>query len=139
MTWEEKSTWLTGASLLAVTIWYFTATLGELGTTPVEAISYQWRLIVMVVVSVALIVVGSIVVAIANPKAAGRADERDVQINRFGEYVGGYVLGTGMVVALMLTMVEFDHFWIAQAIVVTLVVSEFVTIATKLLAYRRGI
>ena len=41
---------------------------------------------------------------------------RDRDNGRFGEYVGGIVLGVGMVVPFALTLAEFDYFWIANAI-----------------------
>ena len=63
---------------------------------------------------------------------------RDKDINRFGEYVGGIVLGVGMVVPLVLAMAEFDYFWIANAMYAAFVLSSLVSATVKLVAYRRG-
>ena len=74
-------------------------------------------------IGIALAIVGRIVVEIAGRIAAEiagdgdshEADVRDRDIGRFGEYFGGTVLGVGMVVPFVLTLAEFDYFWIANA------------------------
>ena len=65
-------------------------------------------------------------------------DVRDRDIGRFGEYFGGTVLGVGMVVPFVLTLAEFDYFWIANAMYLAFVLSALVGAVVKLVAYRRG-
>ena len=48
---------------------------------------------------------------------------RDRDIGRFGEYFAGTVLGVGMVVPFVLTLAEFDYFWIANAMYLAFVLS----------------
>ena len=45
---------------------------------------------------------------------AGKSDQRDKDINRFGEYVGGIVLSVCLLVPFGLAMAEGDYFWIAN-------------------------
>ena len=65
-------------------------------------------------------------------------DVRDRDIGRFGEYFAGTVLGVGMVVPFVLTLAEFDYFWIANAMYLAFGVSAAVGAVVKLVAYRRG-
>ena len=137
MTSEEKSTWLVAGSLVLVYGWYFLKVFRDAAGTPVGDIGYQELLVVMVAVFVAVVVVSHIVVAILSRQDDG-PDERDRRVDRFGEYIGGYVLGTGCLVVLVLAMSEVEHFWIAHAILGVLVLSELVTDVVKIIVYRRG-
>ena len=44
-----------------------------------------------------------------------------------------------MVVPFVLTLAEFEYFWIANAMYLVFVLSALVGAAVKLIAYRRGI
>jgi len=96
-------------------------------------------MLVTVVVLVVLAAATHIVLAVSDPKGADQSDVRDKEINRFGEYVGGYVLGVGALVVLWLAMIEADYFWIANVMLLALVLSELVSGVTRIVAYRRGI
>jgi len=134
---EEKSTWIVIGSLLLIYGWYFVEVLVQAAATPVDEIAYQQLLVVMVVVFVALVIFSHVVLAIATRELDG-TDERDRKIDRFGEYIGGYVLGTGLLVTLVLAMAEIEYFWIAHAALGVLVLSELVTSVAKVIVYRRG-
>ena len=56
-----------------------------------------------------------------------------------GEYVGGTLLGVGMIVPFVLSLVEVDYFWIANTIYLAFVPSAFFGATVKLVAYRRGL
>jgi hypothetical protein len=79
-----------------------------------------------------------IVVAIPSPRHAGKRDQRDREINRFGEYVGQSFVVIGGVAALIMSMAELAHFWIANVIYLTFVLSAILGSVTKIVAYRRG-
>lgn len=138
MSFQEKSTWLMGIVVLAVYGWYFTTVMARLESDGITEVGYKAMLGVTVVALVVLAAVGHILIAVIQPAEAGAEDQRDKEINRFGEYIGGYVLGVGAVSALGLAVFEFDHFWIANAILLALVVSELVSAGVKVVAYRRG-
>ena len=149
MTFEEKVTWVAAVVIAAVSAVYFWVVFSQLGEVPITEIAYQPALIVSVVASIVLTIVASIVVASAAAISAeitgsgsaddiGRTDERDATIGRRGELVGYYVSSVGVVIALGLTMIEYDYFWIANALYATFVLASLVSSAVKLVAYRRG-
>lgn len=147
MSFEEKSTWITGISQLVVGIWYLIQIMDKAAATAVADIDYIPELLVLIGASVALTVVATVVVAIflaARAAAKGdsteidKSDERDRSISRFAGNIGGYVLGVGMIPAMILAVLEFDHFWIAHAILASFFASELITATIKIVAYRRG-
>lgn len=139
MSFQEKSTWAMGAITIAVYAGYFAVLLGRVGEGSVSEIDYQPLMLTTVLALVVLAVVSHILIAAANPREADRTDVRDREINRFGEYVGGYVLAAGALAALAMAMIEVQYFWIANAILLALVLSELVSLGTKAVLYRRGI
>lgn len=134
---EERSTWIVGFCLVVVFGWYFARIFTEAASTPVDRIAYQGLLGFMVVVFVAVVAAGHIALAVIARNSGGH-DERDRIIGRFGEYVGGYVLGAGMIAVLVMAIAEVNYFWIAHVALGIMVASELVTTVTKLAAYRRG-
>jgi hypothetical protein len=137
MSTEEKSTWIVGVSLIVIYGWYFTTILIDAASTPVDTIDYQDLLVAMVVVFIVIVIAGEIALA-AITRRSDRPDERDRKIDRFGEYIGGYVLGTGMLVVLVMAMNEIEYFWIANAALGIMVLAELVTTVVKIVVYRRG-
>ncbi|MDX1449843.1 MAG: hypothetical protein R3246_12360 [Acidimicrobiia bacterium] len=147
MSWEEKSTWITGLIQLLAGLWYATAIVGKASGTPVAEIEYLGELVTMIVAVVVATVAVTIAVAVFSASRAAiagethdvdRTDERDKTIARYAGNIGGIVLGVGMVPALGLAVFEFDHFWIAHAIIGAFFASEVVTTGLKIVAYRRG-
>ena len=63
---------------------------------------------------------------------------RDRDIDRFGEYVGGTILGIGMAVPFLLAIAEADYFWIANSMYFVFALAAIVGTTIKLIAYRRG-
>jgi cell division protein FtsW (lipid II flippase) len=93
-----------------------------------------WTIGAAIIASIVL----NIAIAIASPKEAGKKDQRDRQINRFGEYIGQSFVVAGGVTALLLTLAEADYFWIANAIYLGFVLSALLGSTAKIVAYRRG-
>jgi hypothetical protein len=135
MTFEEKVTWVTVLVMAGVSAIYFWVVFSQLGPVPVTEIAYQPPLVIAGVATVVLIIVGAIVTAIGTAIGAaisaeitgegtvddigrdiGRTDERDASIGRRGELVGYYVSSVGVFIALGLTMLEYDYFWIANVL-----------------------
>jgi hypothetical protein len=138
MSFEEKGAWLYAAIAVVLPAIYFASVLGQLPNTAVTEIDYQRSLLAIIGATIALAIVGMIGIGIAAPNEAGKADQRDKEINRLGEYVGGTVLAIGMIVPFGLAMAELPHFWIANGIYLVFVVSALVGTTVKLVAYRRG-
>lgn len=146
MSFEERSTWVTGFVQLVVAIWYAFQVIPQLDG-PVGAIDYTGPLLVMVGASVALVIVASVVIAGTSATRAAirgehtdidRVDERDRSISRWAGNIGGTVLAILVVPSLILTLFEVEHFWIAQSLVAALVLSELATAGLKIYRYRRG-
>lgn len=138
MSFKEKSSWVMLIVIALVYGWYFTSIVGDLSAgAAVTDIAYKGAMIGTVVAVVVLAIGGHIFITVT-ARGDSVSDERDREINRQGEYIGGFVLGTGALVALALAMLEKDHFWIANTILLTLVLSEMTTGAVKILVYRRG-
>jgi hypothetical protein len=150
MVFEEKSTWVGLAVALAVPVTYFAVVLGELAHTPAAQIAYERPLLSAIIAGIVLTIVFTILMGIgtgittairrgaASVVGLDRKDERDVEIFRRGELVGYYVTSAGMVVALIVTMMRLDYFWIANGIYASFVLGSIVSSAVKLVAYRRG-
>ncbi len=149
MPYEEKSTWVSLVVALVVPVVYVVIMLGRLGETAAADIAYQRPLLIAIGASVVLTIVLTIVTAIGTGisaelrgrSAAGeidRTDERDKQIGRRGDLVGFYVSSAGMVGVLALTMLEYDYFWIANALYLSFVVGTLVASAVKIASYHRG-
>lgn len=146
MSYEERGVWV----YLMVTVGTYTAyvaiILGRADGTPLADVSYVATLLWTIGIAIAVNIVGRIVIEIVSSVAREitrtpdgmRVDARDKEINRFGEYVGGIVLGGSMVVPLGLALADVDQFWIANAIYTALVLSTCVSSVLKLIAYRRG-
>jgi hypothetical protein len=70
------------------------------------------------------------------PGEADQNDERDREINRFGERIGNWLIIVGSIAALVLAMAMADHFWIANAIFFGGLAASIVSSAAKIAAYR---
>ena len=138
MSFEEKGAWAYAVLAIALPVIYFATIIGQLPNTAVTEIDYQGRLLAAVGATIALTIVSMIGIGIASPAEAGRSDQRDKEINRLGEYVGGTALGIGMIVPFGLVLTEVAHFWIANAMYLVFVVAGLVGTTVKLIAYRRG-
>ncbi|HYO44506.1 MAG TPA: hypothetical protein VES19_15010 [Candidatus Limnocylindrales bacterium] len=138
MSFEEKGTWLYAVIQITLATVYGVIVFGQVPGTPVTQIDYQVPLIAAVVATVVVMIAGYIGIAISAPQDADKADQRDRDINRLGQYAGGTVLGFAMIVPLGLTLVEAPYFWIANTMYFGFVVSALVGTAVKLVLYRRG-
>ena len=149
MPFEEKMTWVSGLAMIVVPVVYFAIMIGRLQSAPAADIAYQIPLIVAMVASVVLIIIGAVVMAVGTSISAtirgrkpedeiDRKDERDKTISRRGDLIGYYVASAGMAGVLILTMLETDYFWIANALYLSFVVAMAVASVVKIASYRRG-
>ena len=83
-------------------------------------------------------ILAHIVVAIASPKDIAQEDQRDQEIDRYGDYFGQFFVAFGAMVALGLSMAEMNYFWIANVIYLAFVLSTLLGSVAKIVAYRRG-
>ena len=139
MSFEEKGTWVYTVVTAGTYLVYVSIILGRAENVPLAEVSYVSTMLWTIGLAVSLSIVGHIAVAISKPSEADKRDARDKEIYRFGEYIGGIVLGVGLLLPLGLTLAEFAHFWIANAIFLLFVVSSMTSSAVKIVAYRRGL
>ena len=139
MSFEEKSTWIYAVIVVALPIIYFAMVLGQLPQTPARDIEFHAPLVAFVGAAIGLTIAAHIAIAIAAPDDAGKRDQRDKDINRYGEYVGGLVLGGAAVVPFILALAEADHFWIANTLYLAFILGNASGSAVKIVAYRRGL
>jgi hypothetical protein len=149
MPFEEKTTWVGVVIGFLVPVAYFAVVLPQLVDIPASDIAYQRPLVIAVIASVLLSILAAIVTAIATAVGVeitgtgsvddiDRKDERDVLISRRGDAVGYYVAAAGAAIALIITMLEADGFWIANTLYLSLSLAGLATGIVKLNAYRRG-
>ena len=143
MSSEERGQWVYLVAIVLTYGAYVAIVLGQVAQTPVADVDYIPVMLFAIGLGIALSIVGRIVVEIAGqirePSDRHDTDVRDRDIGRFGEYFAGTTLGIGMVVPFVLTLAEFEYFWIANAMYLVFVLSALVGSAVKLIAYRRGI
>ena len=128
---------------------YFVVVLTPLGEVAAAEIAYQRPLLIAVGASIVLTIIGAILTAIGTAVSASsrarrhvddidRKDERDAYIGRRGDLVGYYVASVGACVGLILTMLEVDYFWIANALYLSFVVAALVSAIVKLVPTAGG-
>ena len=138
MSFEEKSAWIMGVVAAGSYGVYLAIVLGLAGTMPLVDVPYVAPLLWTVGASIALSIALHILMGIFSPKEAGKKDQRDREIYRFGEYIGQSFLVIGGVAVLLMAMVETDHFWIANVIYLAFFLSAILGSVAKIVAYRRG-
>ena len=138
MSFEEKGTWLYLVIISVLPIAYVAAIAGQATSVPVTDIEYQGPMLAAIGATIGLALLGMIAIAISSPADADKSDQRDKDINRLGEYVGGTVLGFGMIVPFGLAMIEAPYFWIANGMYAVFVIAGICAATAKLVLYRRG-
>lgn len=138
MSFEEKSAWVMGAVAVGSYAVYLAVVLGLSGSMPLVEVPYVVPLLWTVGGSITTSIALHALLGILSPKEAGRKDQRDREIYRFGEYIGQSFVVMGGIGALLLALVKADHFWIANVIYLAFVLSAVLGSAAKVVAYRRG-
>ena len=105
MSSEEKRAWIHAGVALGVPVVYFAVVLARLSGTDPASVPYVGPMLTAVGVAIVAGIVLNILAAVVRPGEAGRKDERDHRINRFGDSVGFYVMSIAAVVPLALALV----------------------------------
>ena len=139
MSYEEKNTWVFAVLAPIGYIVYAVLVLTQVGGRPLEQANYVPPMLGTILGAIVVGIIGGMVVGGFSGKEAGKADQRDKQINRFGEYIGSAFLVMGALGALVLAWFEAPHFWIANVIYLAFVLQAILSSIAKLVAYRRGL
>lgn len=137
MSSEEKSAWIMGVLAVATYTTYLVIILTRLDGGPLVDVAYVKPLLWTIGGSIAASVVLHAVFRVYTGKDS-RKDQRDKEINRIGEHIGQSFVVIGGVAALIMALLELDHFWIANVLYLTFALSAAVGSTAKVFAYRRG-
>ncbi|MEU0718594.1 hypothetical protein ABZ498_15580 [Streptomyces lavendulocolor] len=138
MAFEEKRAWIMAVVAVGAYLVYVAVILGRAQGIPLAEVTYAATLLWSVGAAIAAAIALNILAAVASPREANKKDQRDREINRFGEYAGQSFLVVGGVAVLALSIAEADHFWIANTIYLAFVLSAALGAAAKIAAYRWG-
>ncbi|OLZ56718.1 hypothetical protein BS329_02340 [Amycolatopsis coloradensis] len=117
---------------------YLLVVLGRASSGALAEVPYVAPLLWTVGAAIVASIVLHVAAALISPADAGRKDQRDREIGRFGEHVGQSFVVIGGVAALVMAMAELDHFWIANTVYLAFVLSSLLGSIAKIAAYRWG-
>jgi len=135
MTFLEKSNWVVLVVAVPTILGYGALVVPQVLNKPMAEVSWVQPMIVAIVGFIVANVLGNIVAAISNPSEADKNDERDREIDQFGERVGNWLIIAGPIAALVLAMTTADHFWIANAIFLGGIAGALLSSTAKIAAY----
>jgi hypothetical protein len=136
MAFMEKSNWVVLVVAVPTLLVYAALVVPQVLSKPITEVSWVQPMIFAIVGFVVANILGNVVAAAMNPREADMKDERDTEIDRFGERVGNWLMVAGAIAALVLAMTLADHFWIANAIFLGGLAGAILSSVTKIAAYR---
>jgi hypothetical protein len=135
---EEKRAWIMVVVSVAAYVVYAAIIVGRAGAGPLVEVPYVAALLWSIGAAITAAMVLHIAATIAGPREDARTDQRDREIGRFGEHIGQSFVTIGAVAAMVMSLVEVNHFWIANALYLAFVLSAVLGSVAKILAYRKG-
>lgn len=133
----EKSVWITLVGLAGVFGFYFFVAARMLSAGVTVVAPFVPLFIFVVVGLVVAMTIGHAVVALASP--VEDRDERDRLISWRAEHNSSWLLGVGVVAAIFaLALPGIGRAWIANGLLLALLLSELLGQALQLYYYRRG-
>lgn len=139
MPFEEKIVWALGSLSIVTYAVYLAVMIPRLGSNDISEVPYVDAMIWTIGGSIVVSIILSIIIAILSPKTAGKKDQRDREINRYGEYVGQGFVVAGALAAMVMAWFELDGFWIANAVYLAFILSAILSSITKVVGYRAGL
>jgi NADPH:quinone reductase-like Zn-dependent oxidoreductase len=139
MSYEERGAWVYLVSSAGAYAVYVAIILARVLHTPVAQVSYIPALLWTCGASMVASMVARTAVETARPSESRRADVRDKEIARFGEYASRWFVIAGAAAGLVMAMVRLDYFWIANSIYLGFVLWAVAGSMVRLVAYRRGL
>jgi len=137
VSYEEKSAWVMGVLAVVALAVYAAITLGQAADMPLTETPYVPTMLWTIGGSIIASIVIHIGVGMTSRNR--KKDQRDREFYRFGETVGHGFLVAGALAALVMALLEWDYFWIANVLFLAFILSAIVAAIAKIVAYRRGI
>ncbi len=135
LSFQEKSIWSVLVSLLVVFGFYFYL-ISVAAMTPSQGLGLFIFAVVALVVMLAILHIG---IALCNIRSATQdGDERDTLIELQAIRISSTVLAVGALLSASMWMTDTTPLNMANAILLSLVVSEIVQCVVQLVYYRRG-
>ena len=135
MAFLEKSNWVALVVAVPTLLIYVVLVVPQVLSKPIADVAWVQPMVFTIVGFIVANVVGNVVAAASNPGEADKKDQRDTEIDHFGERVGIWLIIAGSIAALVLAMAMADHFWIANAIFLGGITAALVSSVTKIAAY----
>jgi hypothetical protein len=135
MAFLEKSNWVVLGVAVPTILAYLALVVPQVLSKPIAEVSWVEPMIFTIVAFVVANILGTIAAAISNPSEADKNDQRDREIDHFGERVGNWLIIAGSIAALVLAMAGADRFWIANAIFLGGMAGALLSSVTKIAAY----
>jgi hypothetical protein len=135
---EEKRAWALAGFAVAGYAVYAVLVLTRMDGRPLAETPYAGALLWATGLGIVAGIVSGIWFGIAARNDGLQVDERDREIGRFGDHIGQSFVVIGGVSAMVLAMFEVAHFWIANVLYLSFVLSAVLGSLAKIAAYRRG-
>jgi hypothetical protein len=135
MAFLEKSNWVVLIVAVPTLLVYVALVVPQVVSKPMADVSWVQPMVFTIVGFIVANVLGNVVAAASNPGEADKKDQRDTEIDHFGERVGNWLIIAGSIAALVLAMARADHLWIANAIFLGGIAGALVSSVTKIAAY----
>ncbi|GAA3395689.1 hypothetical protein [Cryptosporangium minutisporangium] len=137
MTLTEKRAWIMLVVSVVAYVAYVVTIVGRTDGRALSDVPYAGPLLTTIGGAIVAAIVIEILMSIFTPHASRARDVRDKEINRLGEYVGQSFVTIGGVAAMLMCIVEWDQFWIANVIYLCFVLAGILGSVTKVIVYRR--
>jgi hypothetical protein len=131
----EKSNWVALVVAVPTLLVYVALVVPQVLSKPIAEVSWVPPMIFTIVGFIVANILGNVVAAASNPSEADKKDQRDSEIDHFGERAGNWLIIAGSCAALVLAMTRADHFWIANAIYFGGLAGALLSSVTKIAAY----
>lgn len=138
MSFDEKNTWVFAVVAVLGAAVYGALLLVRSQGIALTDVAYVTPMLASIGGAIVANIIGNAVISFQAPEDAGKRDQRDREIERFGTLVGQSFLVIGALAAMVLSMLEAKHFWIANVIYLSFVLSALFGSTARLVAYRRG-
>lgn len=138
VSFQEKSAWAMAIISIVAMTTYISSVLPGARELPLVEVNYVGAMLSTIALVILAAIIIHIIIAVTNTSEANDQDERDMQINRYGDAFGQWLVAGGAMGALLMSVAEWEHFWIANTLYLAFLLATLVGSGAKIVAYRRG-